>query len=63
MQGFGISRMVSVRQGKIKGSSFIHMGLGPNGAAVFSNDAIDGRQANTGAFEFVRPVQTLKDAE
>ena len=31
--------------------------------AMAVNDALDGRKADPGAFEFVNPMQPLKDAE
>ena len=48
---------------EIKSGALIDLGFRPDAAAVFVHDALDRGQADARAFEFVLPMQALKNAE
>ena len=50
-------------QGKEERRAAIGGGLRPNAAVVLANDALHGRQADSGPFELLSPMKALEDAE
>src|SRR5207302_388055 len=57
------TRQTQTWQREIKGRAFVNFGFGPDFAAVFADDALDGGQADAGAFEVLRAMEALKHAE
>jgi hypothetical protein len=48
---------------KIKSRAFIQLGFSPDATAMLAHDAFDRSKANAGPFEFLLPMQPLKDTE
>ena len=52
-----------LRKSEIKGCPFVFFGFRPNAAAVPKKDALNVREADACAFEFLFEVEALEDAE
>lgn len=50
-------------ESEIKSCALVQFGFGPDAAAMFLDNALDGCQAHARAFEVFRAVQALKHAE
>src|SRR5947208_1832928 len=51
------------RNGEVKRRALVLRGFGPDGAAMLAHDALDGGQADAGAFKIFGPVEPLEHTE
>ena len=56
-------RFAQTGKREIKGSALIFLRFCPDSAAVLAHDAVDGGQADAGAFEFLGTVKALENAK